>query len=150
MLRRPQIQADNVGRFAFELGIVAGQVTALDDGVSGQLLSKPDAQRPADSERCRQFAATPSVEPSLGFLRVADRIRARKAGVRTWPSAGMIGIEPIESGLEEALLPADDGGSTGLQPALNGIEGGSFCQHQDELGAKRRSRPAGYVTERCC
>jgi hypothetical protein len=48
----------------------------------------------------------------------------------------MIGIEPIESGLEEALLPADDGGSTGLQHTLDGVEGGSFGQHQDELGAK--------------
>jgi len=49
--------------------------------------------------------------------------------------AGVIGVEPVEPRFEEALLPADDGGSTGLQPALNGIEGG-FCQHQDELSAK--------------
>jgi hypothetical protein len=48
----------------------------------------------------------------------------------------MIGVEPVESGFEEALLPADDGGSTGLQPALNGVEGCSFGQHRDELGAK--------------
>lgn len=48
----------------------------------------------------------------------------------------MIGIEPVEPGFEEALLPADDGGSTALQPALNGVEGSSFCQHQDEHGAK--------------
>jgi hypothetical protein len=47
--------------------------------------------------------------------------------------AGMIGVEPE---FEEALLPADDRGSTGLQHALNGVEGSSFCQHQDELGAK--------------
>jgi hypothetical protein len=48
----------------------------------------------------------------------------------------MISVQPIEPGLEEALLPANDRGSTGLQPALNGVEGGSVCQHQDELGAK--------------
>ena len=48
----------------------------------------------------------------------------------------MIGVEPVEPGFEEALLPADDRGSAGLQPALNGVEGSSFCQHQDELGAK--------------
>ncbi len=34
-------------------------------------------------------------------------------------------IGPIEPGLEEALLPANDRGSTGLQPKLNGVEGGS-------------------------
>jgi hypothetical protein len=38
----------------------------------------------------------------------------------------MIGVEPVEPRFEEALLPADDGGSHGLQPALNGIEGDSF------------------------
>ena len=48
----------------------------------------------------------------------------------------MIGIEPIESGLEEALLPTDDGGSTGLQPTLDGVEGCSFGHHQDDPGAK--------------
>jgi len=48
----------------------------------------------------------------------------------------MIGVEPVEPGFEEALLPADDGGSTGLQPTLNGVEGGLFGQHQDELDAK--------------
>ena len=48
----------------------------------------------------------------------------------------MIGVEPVEPRFQEALLPADNRGSTGLQPALNGVEGGSFCQHQDEFGAK--------------
>src|SRR5204863_231501 len=47
--------------------------------------------------------------------------------------AGMIGIEPIESGLKEALLPADDGRGTRLQSGLDGVEGSSLGQHQDEL-----------------
>ena len=88
MLRRPKIQADNVGRFAFELRIVAGQVT----------LQTMRFQARSFQTRCTAFLLTPSAvaslrqlqwaEPSLGFLRVADRIRARKAGVRTvafWP-----------------------------------------------------------------
>jgi hypothetical protein len=36
----------------------------------------------------RDFAATPGVDPSAGFFRVAAKIRERKAGVRTlggWP-----------------------------------------------------------------
>jgi hypothetical protein len=55
----------------------------------------------------------------------------------------MIGIQPIEPEFEEALLPADDGGSTGLQPAFNRVEGGPFTQHQDELGAKDVTRWQG-------
>jgi len=88
MLRRPQIQADNVGGFAFELRVVAGQVTLQAMGF-----------RPASFQtRCTASLLTPRavaslrqlqwVEPSLGFLQVADRIRARKAGVSTvacWP-----------------------------------------------------------------
>jgi hypothetical protein len=48
----------------------------------------------------------------------------------------MIGIEPIEPGCEEALLPADNRGRTGLQAAFDRVEGSSFGQHQDEPGAK--------------
>jgi TPR repeat protein len=32
----------------------------------------------------------------------------------------MIGVKPIDPGLEEALLPANDGGSTSLQPTFDG------------------------------
>jgi hypothetical protein len=48
----------------------------------------------------------------------------------------MIGIEPIDPGFEKALLPADDRGSSGLQPAFDGVEGSSFRQHQDKPSAK--------------
>lgn len=56
---------------------------------------------------------------------------------------GMIGAEPINPGFEEALFPAADGVSTGLQSALNGVEGGAFGQHRDELGAKDVARRQG-------
>ena len=42
----------------------------------------------ADSERGRQLTATPMGGTVAGFLRVADRIQARNAGVRIvafWP-----------------------------------------------------------------
>src|SRR6202030_852254 len=91
----------------------------------------------ADAQRGRQFAATPMGGTVAGFLaggrqNPGPQTRSQHRGLL----AGMIGIEPVETGFEEALLPADDRGSTGLQPALNGIERGSLCQHQDEPGAK--------------
>ena len=54
--------------------------------------------------------------------------------------AGMISIEPIDAGFEEALLPADDRRSAGLQPTFDGVEGSSFGQRQNEPGAKDVTR----------
>jgi hypothetical protein len=137
MLRRAQIQADNVGRFAFELRIVAGQVTLQAVGFETGFFPDPMHHVFADTQRGRQLAATPMGGSVAGFLaggRQNPRPQSRSQNRSLL--AGMIGIEPVEPGLEKALLPADDRGSTGLQPALNGVEGSSFCQHQDELGAK--------------
>jgi hypothetical protein len=52
------------------------------------------------------------------------------------PQAGMIGIEPIQPGVEKTLLPANDGPGGGLQPTLDGVERSPFRQQQDQLGAK--------------
>jgi hypothetical protein len=59
MLRRIQIQTENVGRFAFELGIVAGQVTLQTVGFETGLL--PDSMDGvfADSQSGCQFATAP-------------------------------------------------------------------------------------------
>ena len=83
VLRRVQVQTENVGRFAFELGIIAGQVTFQAVGLQTGLLHT----------RCTASSVTPSaaaslrqlqcVESSVGFFRVADKIRARNAGVTT-------------------------------------------------------------------
>jgi len=129
MLRWPQIQADNVGRFALELRIVAGQVTLQAMGFQAGFFPDPMHCVLADSQCGRQFAATPMRGTVAGFLAGGRQ----NPGPQSWSQnrgllAGMIGIEPVKPRFEEALLPADDRGSTGLQPALNGIEGGSFCQ----------------------
>ena len=81
MMRRAQIVADNVGRFSFEIGIVAGHV-ALRCGFSPasfQTRWTASLLTPSTDASLRQLQC---VEPSAGFLRVADRIRARRAGVR--------------------------------------------------------------------
>jgi hypothetical protein len=77
-----------VGRFAFELRIVAGQVTLQAVGFQASFFPDPMHCVLADSSAVASLRQLQCVEPSLGFLRVADRIRARKAGVRTvafWP-----------------------------------------------------------------
>ena len=51
MLRRMQVQTDNVGRFAFELGIVAGQVTLQAVGFETGFFPDPMHGVFADSQR---------------------------------------------------------------------------------------------------
>ena len=48
----------------------------------------------------------------------------------------MVGVDTIQSRLQEALLPANDGWSTGLQPAFDGVEGCTFGQQEDQLGTE--------------
>jgi hypothetical protein len=112
MLRRPQIQADNVGRFAFELRIIAGQVTLQTIGFQASFFLDPMHCILADSQCGRQFAATPMRGTVAGFLAGSRRnpgsqSRSQNRGLL----AGMIGVEPVEPGFEEALLPADDVGA---------------------------------------
>jgi hypothetical protein len=119
MLRRLQIQAENVGRFAFKLGIVAGQVTLQTMGFQARFFPDPMHSVLADAQRGRQFAATPMRGTIAGFLagggqNPGPQSRSQNRGLL----AGMMGVEPVEPGFQEALLPADDRGSTGLQPAL--------------------------------
>jgi hypothetical protein len=88
VLRRAQIEAEDVGGFAFELGIVAGHVAFETCGfrpASCQTRCTASLLRPNAEASLRQLQC---VDPSLGFLRVADRMRARRAGVSTlgfWP-----------------------------------------------------------------
>ena len=48
----------------------------------------------------------------------------------------MAGIQPVDAGSKEPLLPADDGRSGCPQLPLNGAERGTFGQHQDQTGAE--------------
>ena len=68
MLRRPQIQADDIGRFAFELRIIAGQVTFQAMGFQASFFPDPMHSVLADSQRGGQFAATPMGGTIAGFL----------------------------------------------------------------------------------
>ena len=108
MLRRPQIQADNVGGFAFELGIVAGHITLQAMGLQARFFPNPMHCVLADSQRRRQFAATPMGGTVAGFLASGGQNPgAQSRSQQRRLLAGVIGIESVESGLEEALLPAD-------------------------------------------
>src|SRR2546426_548862 len=48
----------------------------------------------------------------------------------------MIGVQSFQSRLPEALLPANDGGCSGLELLLDRAKGHAFGQHQNQLGTK--------------
>jgi len=91
----------------------------------------------ADAQSRHQFAATPVGGTVAGFV-----ARSRKnPGAQSWSQnrgllTGMTGIQPIEPECEEALFPADDGGSTGLQPAFNRVEGAPSASIRMSLARK--------------
>lgn len=74
------------------------------------------------------------------FPRGRQDTGAQSGSQHTGLLAGMIGVQSLEAVLPEALLPANDGGRRGLELSLDRVEGGAFCQHEDQLGAKHVSR----------
>lgn len=137
MFGRVQIQADDVGRFALEVGIVAGHVTLQPMRLQARLL--PDAVHGilADTQLSRQFAATPVRGTVLRFSASGRKDpgpqlrREHRCGL-----TGMAGIQPVDAGSQEPLLPAADGGCRGCQPFFDGVPGGAVGQHQDQPGTK--------------
>ena len=59
MLRRVQVQTDDVGGFRFEIGIVAGQVSLDPMWFQARLLPHPVHHIFADAQMGREVAATP-------------------------------------------------------------------------------------------
>ncbi len=137
MLGWAQIEAEDVGGFGFELGIVADHVAF--EAVWLQARFLPNAMHGvfADAQRGGQFAATPVRRPVAG-LSPRGRQDASVQSRSQHPGllAGMIGVQSLDPLLPETLLPANDRGRSGLQPLLDRVEGRPFCQHQDQLGAK--------------
>ena len=76
------------------------------------------------------------VDPSLGFLRVADRIAARRAGVSTlgfWRD-DRYPVPQVRIAGSVASSARWWASSSGV--SLDGVEGCAFSQHEDQLGAK--------------
>jgi len=122
VLRRIQVQAENVGCFALKLRIVTGQITLQAVGFEASFFPHAMHRVFADAQRCRQFAAAPMRRTIFGLLAHGRQ----NPSSQRWSQnrgclPGMIGIQTVESGFEKALLPADDGGCAGLQLPFDGV-----------------------------
>ncbi len=140
VLRRAQIEAEDVGGFGFELGIVAGHVAFETVWLQSRFLPNPMHGVFADAQHGGQLAATPVRGPVVRFSpRGRQDTGAQSRSQHPGFLAGMIGVQSLESVLPEALLPANDGGRRGLELSLDCVERRAFGQHQNQLGAKHIS-----------
>ena len=140
VLGRIEIEAEDVGRFGFKLGIIAGHVAFEAVRFQTGLLPNPMYGVFADAQRGSQLAATPVRGSIAGFSpRGGQDEGAQSGGQYAGLLAGMIGVESLKSVAPEALLPANDRGRRGLELSLDRVEGRAFVQHQNQLGAKHVS-----------
>ena len=132
VLRWVQIEAEDVGGLALELRIVAGQVAFQSVRLQAGFLPNPMYGVFADTQGGGQFAATPVRGPVAGFFSRGGQDAGTQSGSPNLGFlAGMIRVQSFQSVLPEALLPANDGRRSGLQLPLDGVEGRTFCQHED-------------------
>ena len=95
MLRRLQVQAENVGGFTFELGIVAGQITLQAMGTQARFFPDSMDLVLADSQRSCQFAATPMGGTVARFLAGGGQNpSAQSRSQQRGRLAGVIGVSP--------------------------------------------------------
>jgi hypothetical protein len=127
VLGREQIEAEDVGRFGFEIGIIAGHVAFEAVRFQASFLPNPMYSVFADAQRGSQLAATPVRGPIAGLSARGGQDEGPQSGSQyTGLLAGMIGVQSLESEAPEALFPSNDGGRRGLELSLDSIEGSAL------------------------
>ena len=98
VLRRAQIEAEDVGGFGFELGIVAGHVAFQAVSLQARFLPNPMHSVFTDPQRGGQFAATPVRRPVAGLSpRSGQDAGAQSGRQHTGFLTRMIGVQSLES-----------------------------------------------------
>ena len=109
-------RSEDVGRFGFELRIVARHVAFEAVRLEARFLPNSMHGVFADTQQGGQFAATPVRGPVAGFFPRGGQDAGTQSGSQDAGFlARMIGVQSFDSGLPEALLPANDGGRRGLK-----------------------------------
>jgi hypothetical protein len=142
MPRWIQVQADDIGRFRFEFGIVAGHVALQPMGLHAGFFPSAMNRGFADTQGYCQLAAAPMCR-SIGrlFARCRQDPRPQSRRQNAGRLAGVMRIQPIHAEIQKSHLPADDGWSRGVQLSFDGAERCTFSEHQDQSGSK-------YITSR--
>ena len=140
VLGRAQIEAEDIGGFGFEFGIVAGHVAFEAVRLQAGFLPNSMYGVLTDAQHRGQLATTPVRRPVARLSpRGGQDAGAQSGSQHTGLLTRMIGVQSLEPVLPEALLPANDGGRRSLELLLDGTKGRAFPQHQNQLGAKHVS-----------
>ena len=129
MAWRIEIEPDDVGRLAFEVGIVGGpialQTMRLEMGFA------PDAMHQilADAEMLGEFAAGPVRRTIAGLAAGGIEDLGAQAGSEfRGRLPGAVSFQAVESVFEKAFLPFPDGRRGGVELAGDGLVGPTLGQ----------------------
>ena len=136
MIRRVQVEADNVGGLLLEVGILAQHVTAQPVRLKAVPSPNPRNGHVIGAEGRGQPAAAPvggSVpRTTAGPL---QNTRLKLCGIRPHFATLMTGHEPGQTACQKALSPALDIRSTALKLARDCTHSKPRAQRQNDLGA---------------
>ena len=144
MLRRMQVQTDDVSRFVFKIRIIAGHVPFQSVRFQLRLRQNPLHRGLAEAQLARQFPAGPVRAAVPWFLlHSPDHVGLDLGRCGTRLTALMTALQPRPSVSFEPHFPAGDGGQTGSQTFRNLAISSAIGQRQDESCAKYISRRQG-------
>jgi hypothetical protein len=137
MLRRVQVEADNIRCFALEVRIVAGQIVLQTVWLQARLGQNPLHGRLAHAQLAGQFPAGPVGAAVVRFLLYSPHhTRLHRGRRRSRPAAFVTRVESGQSPAFEALVPTCDGRCAGLHALLNFAIALAFGESQDQARAE--------------
>lgn len=126
MLRRIEIEPDDVSRLALEVWIVGGHVAFEPMGFEAGLLPNLVNHRLADAEFSGELAAGPMGRAVAGLAARRRQDPGAQLGREFRRAlAGPMRFEPVETLFQEALFPASDRRSGRVELGLDRVVGQS-------------------------
>lgn len=138
--RRVEIETDDVGRLAFEVGIVGSHVALQTMGL--EIGFAPDAMNEvlADAEFVGEFTAGPMSGAVAGLAAGGvENLGAQAGGKFPGRLSGPMGFESVKAVLEETFLPLADGGRGSVEFVGDGLIGEALGQQQYDLGPRHEA-----------
>src|SRR6266550_5004411 len=129
--RRLKVQANDVGRLLFKLGVIASHITTQPMRLNTEMAPDTAHARLAKAQLFGQPIAAPAGRAVSGTL--TGSLQDPRLGLRCSGSAWTTAITRIEAGqtlLLKALLPLPDILVTAIQPLPNFSVRMTCCQHQ--------------------
>ena len=137
VLRRVQVQADDVSGLAFKVGVVAGHIALQPMGFQAGFLPGSMNHILADLQMGGQPAAAPVGGTLVGLLPGSGANSGAQGGSKNLSFLTRVeGIQTLQPSLQKTSFPARNGGRGGLQPLRNEAKGETLGQHQEKRARK--------------